>query len=92
MIERLMDLECPYGEPKYSELSEETSRLKALLYHNWSSNRITRALKDINALVVQEEEAATVRLSKEKHIPRVYRIRLNVLKDTSKKYKGGSFI
>ena len=33
MIERLMDLERPYGEPKYSVLSEETSRLKALLYN-----------------------------------------------------------
>ncbi len=28
MIERLMNLERPYGEPEYSELSEEISKLK----------------------------------------------------------------
>lgn len=55
-------------------------------YHDWSPNRITRALKDINALVLQEENAATVRLSKEKDVPRVYRIRKEVLKETAQKY------
>lgn len=55
-------------------------------YHDWSPNRITRALKDINALVLQEEGTATVRLSKEKGVPRVYRIRLNILKETQKRY------
>lgn len=55
-------------------------------YHDWTSNRITRALKDINALALQEDEAATVRLTKEENVPRVYRIRLNVLKETAKKY------
>lgn len=55
-------------------------------YQNWSSNRITRALKDIGALVLQEENAATVRLSNKANVPRVYRIRLSVLKETAKKY------
>lgn len=58
-------------------------------YHDWSSNRITRTLKDLNALVLQEENAATVRLSKEEDVPRVYRIRLKVLKETAQKGKGG---
>lgn len=61
-------------------------------YHDWTSNRITRALRDINALVIQEEGTAMVRLAKGESIPRVYRIRLNVLKDTAKAYKGGSSI
>lgn len=55
-------------------------------YQNWSPNRITRALKDVGALVLQEENAATVRLSKKANVPRVYRIRLSVLKETAKKY------
>ena len=53
-------------------------------YHNWSKNRITRELKDINALVIQEDKTATVHLTKKS--PRVYRIRVKVLKDTAKKY------
>ena len=53
-------------------------------YHDWTSNRITRALKDINALVLQEDSCNTVHLTK--GTPRVYRIRLNVLGDTSEKY------
>lgn len=53
-------------------------------YHDWTSNQITRSLKDICALVLQEDEASTVRLTKDS--PRVYRIRLNVLKDTAQKY------
>ncbi len=55
-------------------------------YHDWTSNRITRALKDINALVLQEEEAATIRLIKDCDVPRVYRIRMKILKETSEKY------
>lgn len=56
-------------------------------YHNWSRNHITQSLKDIGALVIQEENAATVHLDKD--LPRVYRIRLDVLKDEAKYYKGG---
>lgn len=55
-------------------------------YQNWSSNRITRALKDIGALALQEENAATVRLSKKGNVPRVYRIRLDILEKTAEKY------
>lgn len=53
-------------------------------YHDWTSNQITRALKDINALVLQEEDSATVHLTKDS--PRVYRIRLNVLKENAIQY------
>lgn len=53
-------------------------------YHEWSPNKITRALKDINALVLQEDGGNTVHLDKSS--PRVYRIRLNVLKTTAEKY------
>lgn len=60
-------------------------------YHDWSSNRITRELKDIKALVLQEENAATVRLSKEPGVSRVYRIRKEILKETARKYEGGVF-
>ena len=55
-------------------------------YHDWTSHRITRALKDIGAFVLQEENATTVRLSKKPDIPRVYRIRMKVLAETAEKY------
>lgn len=54
-------------------------------YRDWSRNRITRELKDINALVIQEEKTDTVHLTKES--PRVYRIRLNILKNAAKNFK-----
>lgn len=53
-------------------------------YHNWSSRKIVSALKTDHALVIQEEEAATVHL--EEKLPRVYRIRIKVLKQTAKKF------
>lgn len=31
MIERLMDLECPCGEPEYSRLAEEITQMKRQL-------------------------------------------------------------
>jgi len=55
-------------------------------YHDWTSNRITRTLKGINALVLQEEEAATVRFTKDYATPRVYRIRMKILEETAQKY------
>lgn len=55
-------------------------------YHDWTANRITRTLKDIGALVLQEEDTATVKLTKDSNVPRVYRIRLNVLKDAAEKF------
>ena len=50
-------------------------------YHDWSRNRITQSLKDIGALVLQEENASTVHIAKD--LPKVYRIRLDVLKDVA---------
>jgi len=58
-------------------------------YQDWSRNKITRKLKDWGALVLQEEKCDSVHLKKaEKGIsyPRVYRIRLDVLKDHEKIY------
>lgn len=53
-------------------------------YQNYSSRRIVQELKDIGALVLQEEGTATVHLEKSR--PRVYRIRLDVLKKSAKNY------
>jgi hypothetical protein len=53
-------------------------------YHNWTQSKISRALKDINVLVIQEDNANTVKLDSQS--PRVYRIRLNVLEDTAERY------
>lgn len=53
-------------------------------FHGWSRNRITQELKDMGALVLQEENASTVRLAE--GLPRVYRIRLSVLKDATEWY------
>lgn len=58
-------------------------------YQDWTRNRITRALKDIGALCLQEEDSDTVHLQKSTDnvpVPRVYRIRLEVLDKTSEKY------
>ena len=58
-------------------------------YQSWSRNKITRFLKDIGALVLQEDDSDTIHLQKstpEIYIPRVYRIRINVLKETAKRY------
>ena len=53
-------------------------------YQDWSANKITRALKDLNALVLQEDGVSTVHLTADS--PRVYRIRVSVLKDTAEEY------
>lgn len=50
-------------------------------FHDWNRNKISRELKDIGALVLQEEGTSTVHLDDDS--PRVYRIRLNVLKDAA---------
>ncbi len=53
-------------------------------YGAYTLNKTVRELKDMRALVIQEEEAATVKL---KHgLPRVYRIRLDVLEDCAEEY------
>lgn len=53
-------------------------------FHNWTRNRITQELKDIGALVLQEEGSGTVHLNKGS--PRVYRIRVDVLKSCKEYY------
>lgn len=53
-------------------------------FHDWNRNKISRELKDIGALVLQEEGASTVHLDDDS--PRVYRIRLDVLKDAAVYY------
>lgn len=53
-------------------------------FQSWTRNRITQELKDIGALVLQEEDASTVHIDKD--LPRVYRIRLDVLKDMAEYY------
>ena len=53
-------------------------------YGSYKISRIVQELKDIGALVLQEEGAAQVRLKKD--APRVYRIRVDVLKDTAEEF------
>lgn len=55
-------------------------------YHEFTQNQITRSLKNMGALVIQEDNAATVHL--QKGTPRVYRIRLNVLEEAAESYEG----
>lgn len=51
-------------------------------FRQWTRNRISQELKDMGALVLQEENASTVHLAD--GLPRVYRIRLDVLRDEAK--------
>ena len=53
-------------------------------YACYTISKIVQELKDIGALVLQEEGTAQVRLKK--GTPRVYRIRLDVLEDGAKEY------
>lgn len=53
-------------------------------FQSWTRNRIVQELKDIGALVLQEEDANTIHI--DKGLPRVYRIRLDVLKDMAEYY------
>jgi hypothetical protein len=58
-------------------------------YRDWRSNKITRNLKDMGALAIQENTSNTVHLPKpkgKKCIPRVYRIKLDILEKYSKQY------
>lgn len=55
-------------------------------YQNYTVHRIVQELSDINALVVQGDDY-TVSLGKKKDkkkAPRVYRIRMNIVKETAK--------
>lgn len=58
-------------------------------YHEWTQNRIRRTLKDLNALVLQDDTSSTVHLDSHNsnRAPRVYRIRLDVLEDTAECYQ-----
>lgn len=53
-------------------------------YGNYTISKIVQELKDIGALVLQEEGTAQVRLKK--NTTRVYRIRLDVLKDAAEEF------
>lgn len=58
-------------------------------YHQYTRNQLTLELMDLGVLVIQEDSGYTVHLAKSKDgasIPRVYRLRLDVLKETAKKY------
>lgn len=57
-------------------------------YGSYKISQIIQELKDIGALVLQEEGTAQVRLKK--GTPRVYRIRKDVLKDAAEECKGGN--
>ncbi len=53
-------------------------------YHDYTITKITRYLKDIGALYTNESGSDQVHISKD--APRVYRMKVNVLKENSEKY------
>ena len=53
-------------------------------YADYSITQIVRELKDIGALVIQEEGTAQVKIKKD--TPRVYRLRLDVLRSEAEEY------
>ena len=55
-------------------------------YHNWSLNQIVNTLLDYSALCIQEEHTNLVKLSKDSDVPRVYRIKLDVLEEKKEYY------
>lgn len=58
-------------------------------YGSYTIHKIVSELKDLNALCINEDGAMTIRLGKDKHglnLPRVYRIRLDVLEEGQEKY------
>lgn len=56
-------------------------------YGTYTISKIIQELKDIGALVIQEEGTAQVKIKK--GTPRVYRLRLDVLRDEAEEFKGG---
>lgn len=59
-------------------------------YHDYSSRRIGSELHQSGALCINESGSFTVKLGTDKHgncYPRVYRIRLDVLKDTAQSFE-----
>lgn len=58
-------------------------------YQDIPLSRVVQKLKDMGALVIQEDGCATVHLAKKKvHIPRVYRIRKDALAQAVKEDRG----
>ena len=58
-------------------------------YHQYTRNQLTQELMDLGVLVIQEDRGYTVHLAKPKDgvsIPRVYRLRLNVLEKAARKF------
>lgn len=53
-------------------------------YHDYTINQIVRELRDIGALVIQEEGTAQVHIKK--NVPRMYRILLSVLDDCAQSF------
>lgn len=53
-------------------------------YQNYTLSKISQELKDIGALVLQEEGTAQVKLRKD--LPRVYRLRLDVLRSEAEQF------
>lgn len=56
-------------------------------YQGYTQNRLSMELADLSALVLQEENSYTVHIAKSERgqVPRVYRIKLDVLKKTAEK-------
>lgn len=60
-------------------------------YQDIPLSRVVQKLRDMGALVIQEDGCATVHLAKKKaHIPRVYRIRKDALAQAVKEEQGDS--
>lgn len=55
-------------------------------FRRWKLSDITAELKRYNALSIQEGGTCQVKLSKDPAIPRVYRIRMDALRENAKKY------
>ncbi len=53
-------------------------------YQNYTISKIVQELKDIGALVLQEEGTAQVKIKK--GLPRVYRIRIGILESEAKEF------
>ena len=55
-------------------------------YQNYNLSKIINELMDYGALCIQEEGTKQVKLSKDSNVPRVYRIKLDVLKNHEERY------
>lgn len=74
------------GDLCLRSLSLETFVRKQNGYHDWNLNRIVNTLLDYGAICIHEEHTKQVKLFKKKGIPRVYRIKLDILKDNAVRY------